>query len=107
MTPFLITLGAIIIAAIVCRCICNAHVNALYDRLRRERNLIADLEQAVEAADVPPTMVYDVEHDAFLVVRDHYNGVRVIIAEFTGDGDGFSLANELVEILEQFRYYNK
>lgn len=107
MTPFLITLGAVIIAAMFCRCVTNARVNALYDRLRRERNLIADYEQAVRADGVSPTMVYDGLHDAFLVVRDHYNGVRVIIAEFTSDGDGFRLANELVEILEQFRYYNK
>lgn len=107
MTPILITIGAVIIAAMVCHCVCNARVNALYDRLRRERNLIADYELAVVAGGVSPTMVYDDEHDAFLVVRDHYNGVRVIIAEFTGDGDGFRLANELVEILEQFRYYNK
>lgn len=111
MTPFFIALAAVGIAAIVCNCISNSRVNALQDQLRVQRNMLASLEVLAEDADFPPAMRFNPDRNSYQIVRLNLKGQCVILAEFSieayGGEDARQLADELIETIEQFRYYNK
>lgn len=111
MITFLIIIGACIICAIVCNCVINSRVNALQDQLRVQRNMLASLEVLAEDADILPAMRFNPDRNSYQIVRLNLKGQCVILAEFSietyGHQDAYLLADELIETIEQFRYYNK
>ncbi len=111
MTPFLITLGAVIIAAMICHCVTNARINNLYDRLRIQGDTLAALEVLAEDTEQLPMLRYNIDRHSYQIVRTNDGGQFVVIAEFSietyGCEDARQLADELIETIEQFRYYNK
>lgn len=111
MITFLIIIGACIICAIVCNCVINSRVNALQDQLRVQRNMLASLEVLAENAEQLPMMRYNIDRHSYQIVRTNDGGQLVVLAEFSietyGCEDARQLADELIETIEQFRYYNK
>ncbi len=111
MTPFFIALGAVIIAAMVCHRVCNARINNLYDRLRIQGDTLASLEVLAENAEQLPMMRYNIDRHSYQIVRTNDGGQLVVLAEFSIETYGYQdarlLADELIETIEQFRYYNK
>lgn len=110
MTPFLIVIGACIVAAFASNCIVNSRVNALQDKLRIERDRRASLEVLAENAGQLPALRYNIERNSYQIVRTNAGGQLVVLAEFSietyGYQDAYQLADELIETIEQFRYYN-